>query len=57
MRPKYYPYSGKKRLPKIVSADKATEIVLSAIDSCVFQRQIFKEEIWNYSFGVLSQLC
>lgn len=38
MKPKHYPYSGKKRLPKIVSADKATEIVLSTIDSCVFQR-------------------
>lgn len=42
MRPKHYPYSGKKRLPKIVSADKATEIVLSAIDSCVFQRMNHK---------------
>lgn len=42
MRPKHYPYSGKKRLPKTVSADKATEIVLSTIDSCVFQRMNHK---------------
>ncbi|MGT2797078.1 hypothetical protein [Streptococcus intermedius] len=42
MKPKHYPYSGKKRLPKIVSADKSTEIVLSAIDSCVFQLGIDK---------------
>lgn len=25
MKPKHYPYSGKKRLPKIVSADKGKE--------------------------------
>lgn len=43
MKPKRYPYSGqKKRLPKIVSADKVTEIVLSTIDSCVFQRMNHK---------------
>lgn len=42
MKPKHYPYSGKKRLPKIVSADKTTEIVLNAIDSCVFQRMNHK---------------
>ena len=37
MKPKHYPYSGKKRLPKTVSADKAAEIVLNTIDSCVLQ--------------------
>ncbi|MCW1021163.1 hypothetical protein [Streptococcus anginosus] len=42
MKPKRYPYSGrKKRLPKVVNANKALEIVLSAIDSCAFRRQIF----------------
>lgn len=35
MKPKRYPYSGqKKRLPKVVNAEKALEIVINTIDSC-----------------------
>ena len=35
MKPKRYPYSGqKKRLPKVVNANEALEIVMNTIDSC-----------------------
>lgn len=35
MKPKRYPYIGqKKRLPKVVNANKALEIVMNTIDSC-----------------------
>lgn len=35
MKPKRYPYSGqKKRLPKVVNANEALEVVMNTIDSC-----------------------
>ena len=39
MKPKRYPYSGKKkRPPKVVNANKALEIVIDTIDSCALAR-------------------
>lgn len=39
MKPRRYPYIGqKKRLPKVVNANKALEIVMNTIDSCVLAR-------------------
>lgn len=43
MKPKRYPYSGqKKRLPKVVNAEKALEIVINTIDSCALARMNHK---------------
>lgn len=43
MKPKHYPYSGKKkRLPKAVNANKALEIVINTIDSCALARMNHK---------------
>ena len=43
MKPKRYPYSGqKKRLPKVVNANKALEVVMDTIDSCVLAQMNHK---------------
>ncbi len=43
MKPKRYPYSGqKKRLPKVMNANKALEIVINTIDSCALARMNHK---------------
>lgn len=43
MKPKRYPYSGKKkRLPKVVNANEALEITMNTIDSCVLARMNHK---------------
>ena len=43
MKPKRYPYSGnKKRLPKVVNANKALEVVIDTIDSCALARMNHK---------------
>lgn len=43
MKPKRYPYSGqKKRLPKVVNAEKALEIAINTIDSCALARMNHK---------------
>lgn len=43
MRPKRYPYSGqKKRLPKVVNANEALEIVMNTIDSCALEHMNHK---------------
>ncbi|MCO4510539.1 hypothetical protein Si119_01937 [Streptococcus infantarius subsp. infantarius] len=43
MKPKRYPYTGnKKRLPKVVNANKALEVVIDTIDSCALARMNHK---------------
>lgn len=43
MKPKRYPYIGqKKRLSKVVNANKALEIVIKTIDSCALARMNHK---------------
>ena len=43
MKPKRYPYSGnKKRLPKVVNAEKDLEIAINTIYSCALARMNHK---------------